>query len=388
MRCRVSDLLSVSKREITPQGYMLAPATIARCGVQEYSRGELGLDGNPNATVRLMRLPEEVFRPETIASFENVPITDDHPPVGVDAANWSEYGCGHVRDVARKDGDLLGAHLFVMDGGLVAKIAGGKDKLSCGYSFDLDMTPGVATDGALYDGLMRNIIGDHVADVDSPRGGPVCRIGDKSKETSMATRKVTVDGLPLELDEFQAAAVEKLVKDRDKVIEDFDAAVDGHKKAIGAKDALLKDKDAQIVAKDAEIKRLTDELTAAKAIDIDALVTERTTVATDAKKLAPELEAKGSAHEIRKAAIAVACADSTNKAVADAVFGTAGIDKATEDQVKAAFGALLATSKQAALSAQDAAINRALGANSLGAATGPVEVIDGIPESRKPQAAA
>lgn len=395
MRCQARDLLSVSKREITPQGYLVAPAVIGRTGVQEYLRGELGLDGDPKAIVRLMRLPEEVFRPETVASFENVPITDDHPPVGVDAANWRDYGRGHVRDVAKKDDTLLSGQLFVMDGGLVAKIVGGKDKLSCGYSFDLDLTPGVAPDGTSFDGYQRNILGDHVADVESPRGGPVCRIGDQGKEPTMK-RLVQMDGgkglVVGEFEEPQATtvdqAIRKVEQDRDKVIGDFDAAVDSHKTVIKAKDALLKDKDTQIAAKDAEIAVLKEENAKLKAIDIDGLVTERATVAVDAAKLAPGIETKGSAHQIRKAAVIAACADSSNKTVADLVFGNAGIEKASEEQVKAVFGALLALPGKAALAAQDAAIGRALGTNGIGAATGPVETIDGVPESRKPRAAA
>ena len=397
MRCHARDLLTVSKREITPQGYLIAPAVIARTGIQEYTRGELGLDGDPNAVIRLMRTPEEVFAPDTVASFENVPITDDHPPTTVDAGNWRQYGRGHVRDVSRIDGNLLSGQLFVMDGGLVAKISGGKDKLSCGYSFDLDLTQGVGPDGQRFDGYMRKILGDHVADVDSPRGGPVCRVGDKQRETIMSKRIVQMDGgkglVIGEFEEPQATTVEQAIRkveqDRDKVIGDFDGAVDSHRKVVAAKDALLKDKDAQIAAKDAELATLKTELATAKAVDIDALVTERATVATDAKKLAPAIEVKGSAHEMRKAAVVIACADATNKTVADLVFGKDGIDKATPDQVKAVFGALLALPKQTALDAQNAAVNRALGGGNVNTfvSSGPIERLDGTPDSRKSAAA-
>ena len=87
-RCTVHDVTTISKREISPQGYLIAPAIIGRTGVQTYTRGELELDGDPRALVRLMRTADEVFRPETVASFENGRnITDTMYRV------WSESTC-------------------------------------------------------------------------------------------------------------------------------------------------------------------------------------------------------------------------------------------------------------------------------------------------------
>jgi hypothetical protein len=366
VRCLAHDLSTVSKRTKTDQGYLVGPAVIGRCGIQPYTRGELGLDGDPNAVVRLMRTPEEVFRPATIKSFENVPITNDHPPKGVDAGSWSEFSIGNARDIARVEGNLLGATTWVMDEGGVKEVEGGKEKLSCGYTFDLDLTPGVDPDGQPFDGYQRNILGDHLAIVDSPRGGPVCRIGDKDKkkETPMATKKVIVDGLPLELDEVQAAVVEKLVKDRDTVVADLAAHRTASTKAFKAKDSLhaevVATKDKAIAAKDTEIGTLKADLVKAKAIDVDALVAERTQVITDAKKLAPKLEVKGTSHDIRKAALTACCSDGLSKTVVEKMLGADGIEKSTESQIKGAFEVLLALPQQAAIAAQDAALTRAL----------------------------
>jgi uncharacterized protein len=382
MRCSVRDLTTLSKREITPRGYLSAPAVIGRCGVQVYGRSELGLDGDPQAPVRLMRLPEEVFRPETVASFENVPITDDHPDRGVDASNWRDLAKGEVRDIGKHDGNLLGGVALVKDGGLVAKVVGGKAALSCGYSFDLDLTPGMGPDGQPFDGYQRNILGDHVAIVDSPRGGPICRISDTEQKgkTTMAMRKLAVDGLPrFEIDELAAESIEKefakVTKDRDKVIEDFDTYADEAKAKLKAADAKAADAASKLAAKDTEIADLKAKLTKAQSIDVDALVAERAQVVADAKKLAPSLEAKGSSHQLRLAAIAVACADETNKKVADAILGS-DHGKATEAQVKGAFEVLLSLPKQAALAAQDEAL-RGLVAGDSNTITGPIERIGG-----------
>lgn len=385
-RCKVRDLIPTSKRTKTDRGYLIAPATLGRCGVQVYSRGELGLDGDANATVRLMRVPDEVFRPQTIASFENVPITNDHPPEGVDAKNWPEVAIGHVRDISRGDGDLLIGTTYVMDGEGVEAIEAGKTATSCGYSFDLDMTSGIAPDGQEFDGYQRNILGDHLSIVGTPRGGPICRIGDNKKEgKSMGTntRKIAVDGLPpFEIDELAAGAIEGHVK---KVTDERNQAVAdlaGHKKsaadALSAKDATIAEKDKTIAAKDAEISDVKAKLAKAEAIDVDALVTERSAVIADAKKLAPELEPKGSSHEIRKAAIAEAIKTSDSMKLVLEGICTDGLEKATEAQVKATMKVMLGMSHDALRTAQDRAVAGAIAgtSNSTARPTGNTVVVD------------
>jgi len=365
-RCTVHDLLAVSKREVTAQGYLRAPAVIGRTGVQEYRRGELGLDGDPKALVRLMRTADEVFRPETVASFENVPVTDGHPTEGVTARNWAMVAKGEVRDIGKQDGELLGGHAIVKDGRMVEKIIKGKGALSCGYSFSLDMTPGEG-----FDGYQRDILGDHVAVVDIPRGGPICRIADETgKETNnmSTTRKIAVDGLPrFEIDELAAEAIENHVKriaaDRDQVIADFSEEVDKSKARLAAKDAELSTSKAAIAAKDTQIADLTAKLAKVAVVDVDALVAERQQVLDGAKKLAPALELKGSSAAIRKAAIVAACGDELNKVVCAGICGVDGIDKASDAQIVGAFTTLLALPRQRELAAQDAAVARTLTGN-------------------------
>ena len=72
-----------SKRVITDEGYMQVPARIGRTGIQEYRAGEIGLtDRDPMEIVKVFRPPEEVFDEESMRSFENKPVTNDHPPKG------------------------------------------------------------------------------------------------------------------------------------------------------------------------------------------------------------------------------------------------------------------------------------------------------------------
>lgn len=182
-RVTVSDLIDFapSKRTITPEGYLTAPAKISRTGIQVYTARELGLDGGDNP-VRLYRPPSEVFSRDSLASFEGRPITNDHPPDDVSAATWSGVAVGDFHDVARADDTHVGARLIVRDLNAVQDVQAGKSELSCGYSFALDMTPGTTPEGEAYDGIQRDIIGNHLAIVRAGRAGSQVRIADSTNE--------------------------------------------------------------------------------------------------------------------------------------------------------------------------------------------------------------
>lgn len=146
---KISD--NLSRRE--PEGYLLClNVPVARTGMQEYLPEELGLEPGsfslpePNGTVpvhfpvQVFRPEEEVFSPETIASFEGMPVTNDHPPDGVDIDNIRRLQAGHAHNVRRgagKESDLLLADLIITDPRLIDAILGGKREISCGYTYEL-----------------------------------------------------------------------------------------------------------------------------------------------------------------------------------------------------------------------------------------------------------
>ena len=174
------DFMSIASRTSTEEGFLIAPSSLARTGVQEYRAYELGLDADgidPMRVIRLHRPAEEVFDQASMASFENKPITIEHPPVAVTADNWRDFAAGEVRDVGRF-GDLLTGTLLVKSKDAIEAIQAGKVQLSNGYTFELDMTSGITADGQAYDGIQRKIRGNHVALVDSARCGSACRLGD------------------------------------------------------------------------------------------------------------------------------------------------------------------------------------------------------------------
>jgi hypothetical protein len=216
-RCRVRDYYEMPpSREIDPRtGFLRAPAKIARTGVQVYSARDLGLDGG-DKPVRLYRPLEEVSK--SARTFESVPMTDEHPPMDVTAENWRQLAAGDVRDVTM-EGEFLCACVIVKDADTIDVVRDGKAELSCGYSFSLDMTSGTTAAGEQYDGIQRDIEGNHVAIVDRGRAGPRVRIADR-RGTIMTkhrivvadkklTEKVTIPGfeIDLELDEVAAKTV-------------------------------------------------------------------------------------------------------------------------------------------------------------------------------------
>lgn len=209
------DVASLRSPRTTAAGYLRADAFIARVGIQEYSDGAGGVR-------RELRLPDEVFDGEALESFVGVPVTDDHPGAMLDTQNARAHARGNV-STPRADGNFVRADVLVTDADLIAKMKSGKTQLSCGYSCDLDETPGVWR-GQQYDATQRNIRGNHVAVVDRGRAGPdVCarmdaldqeidaRTGATAREgkETRTMKKIVIDGVEYEVTEQVAQALEK-----------------------------------------------------------------------------------------------------------------------------------------------------------------------------------
>jgi len=338
------DFMSLTSRQMTTEGYMVAPGNLARTGVQTYRAYELGLDADgmdPMKIIRLHRPPEEVFSPASMASFESKPITVDHPPVAVTADNWAELAKGEVRDVGQS-GELMTGTLLIKSRDAIEALQAGKAELSNGYTFELDMTPGTTADGREYDGVQRNIRGNHVALVDAARCGSACRIADsqlnlEGKTMADAKRKVTVDGIPLEVEDTAADVIGTLVKQRDEARDAMAAMQPKAAEADGLKVALDKaHADIEVMKKDV----ITPEAR-------DAMVAEWAKLIGDAKRLVPDLTTDGkTCLAIRREVIgALIAKDATAKAVADAVLAGKALESAEPEHVRATFNALAAAVK-------------------------------------------
>lgn len=160
-----------SQRQKTPEGYLIVPSPIARTGIYEYDGSEIGLEEGKTYTVA--RYPEDVFDPVSMASFENKPITREHPEdMEVNAETWTELSKGVLRNHYREN-DKLMAVCVVQDADTIRDVEKGIVELSAGY--DLDLVP---DDRGNADFKQINIRGNHVAIVPSGRAGSEVRLGD------------------------------------------------------------------------------------------------------------------------------------------------------------------------------------------------------------------
>jgi hypothetical protein len=150
----------VRERKRTPQGGLVADASLTRTGVFPY-RNE---DGSQRME---LRHPDEVFHPDSLATYPLAPVTVDHPGrVGPD--NWRDHAVGTVGKDVRRDGSYVHGELHLQDGKTIERALKGAEEpgalreISCGYHCDLDPTPG-DYQGQHYDAVQRNIRINHVA---------------------------------------------------------------------------------------------------------------------------------------------------------------------------------------------------------------------------------
>jgi hypothetical protein len=215
------DRASLPKAVRLDSGTIRAPARLTRTGVFTY----VTADGR---TVRELRLPEEVFHKDSIASFELLPLTDNHHPEvdrgDVNARNVKGLAVGAVSNVRQDENDpqFMSGTVAVWDATTVGKVEAGKVELSNGYYCDREpAAPGsvykdpITGDSVPYDFIQRKIVGNHVALVDVGRAGPQVKIlldgrdtpvirldnqGNQIPNTEKSTmEKITIDGVEFEV---------------------------------------------------------------------------------------------------------------------------------------------------------------------------------------------
>lgn len=135
---------------------------------------KLGLD--PEKIYRLWRHPDELKK--AVATFNNIPLLSIHTP-DFPGDPPREYRVGVTHSNADFDGTYLTNGLSVWDNSAIAGIeTEEQEELSSSYQYVADMTPGTTPTGEVYDGIMREIIGNHVALVETGRAGSDVLVAD------------------------------------------------------------------------------------------------------------------------------------------------------------------------------------------------------------------
>ena len=172
----------------TPEGYLVCKdAIIARTGSQTYLKSELYPNVTNDDYIEINRSEKEVFDEKTIASFENKPLTIDHPDEPVNPDNYKYLSVGNTFNVRKGDYEgqpVLLADIMVTDAEAIRLIESGEmTELSCGYDCDITDSPNPE---------QINIRGNHVALCIAGRAG-IARIQDSKIKDSK------IEGVPPEL---------------------------------------------------------------------------------------------------------------------------------------------------------------------------------------------
>ena len=152
----------------------------------------LGLDGD--SVYQLLRDPEELAR--GAATFNNLQVLSEHVPVTSwdDESHMAEITVGSTgTDAAFIDGYLTNSLVVWARRSIDGIERDEQRELSSAYRYRADMTPG-EYNGVAYDGIMRDIIGNHVALVFEGRAGPDVLVGDEQPMAFKSKRALMVAG--------------------------------------------------------------------------------------------------------------------------------------------------------------------------------------------------
>lgn len=167
-------------------------ANISKACVNPYFGREIpnwqGLGLDPNRVYRLLRDPEELRK--AAATFNNVPLLAGHKPATA-ADHPKDMVAGSTGTDAVFEDPYLKNSLVIWTESDIAAIESDEIKeLSSAYHYRPDMTPG-SFRGQPYDGVMRDIVGNHVALVPEGRAGPDVVVGDSNGELTMALKPLS-----------------------------------------------------------------------------------------------------------------------------------------------------------------------------------------------------
>lgn len=145
-----------------------------------YGPNETPVAAGPDGHVKIERTADELFKADTIASFNGKPLIKGHPRTAdgglefVSPKSWKDLTVGIIMNPRRgadADDDVLLGDILVTDAETIEAVKSGHPEVSAGYDSNyFQIAPG--------HGQQRDIIANHVAIVPYARCGPRCAIGD------------------------------------------------------------------------------------------------------------------------------------------------------------------------------------------------------------------
>lgn len=283
---KIFDKSTISSRTKTKDGFLLVTARVGRPGTQVYIKDvDPGftndnlpeyLQSRPTGSQIIMLRPAaEVFDAASMASFENVPVTNNHPSQGfVNSGNVKKFQVGFSKMVTKsKDGSALEASLIIQDEQTIRMIEDGKEEISLGYGMQPSWVQGTDAEYGVYDGIFKNIDGNHIAIVDKARAGSDFRLNDqKPKVMNMEKQIRIVDGKQIELSADAAAIFDGMVstvKSQTAKIDELTVAVADSAKEVETLSGKLEATKA-IAISDEDMAAKVDAAVAGRLFVIDA----------------------------------------------------------------------------------------------------------------------
>ena len=297
--------------QVTPQGFLKIPATIARTGILEYRRSD-------GSTWKELVLPEELHKRASLSTLASAPLTEDHQGM-ISPDNVGQHRVGHVSEVVSPNGDFLDTHLIVENRSTIDGVSNGNFKeLSAGYGADVEFKEGT-WNGQHYDAIQRNRVYNHVAlgPEGWARGGSELSLHLDSKDENDTAYAVHLDskdaaaGTPVENKQPRGMKMKKITIRLDGVdyeIEVPEALASNLMSSVEKLKTAGKETAKRLDSVQGELDSVQGELDASKQTNeelkgkleaatdpaaIEKAVTARVKLVQDCKKLHPEIETDG-----------------------------------------------------------------------------------------------
>ena len=355
----------------TAEGFLTGRAIVTSIGVFTYKNAD-------GTVLRELRLPEEVFAPESLETMKLKPLTNLHPKEWVTPENQKELqvgslgsdvttttqfreGCGWNDDVKITDGIHVAIDITVNRADAIEDVLNGRRALSMGYTCEIEESSGVYM-GVEYDCIQRKIRYNHCAIVDEARAGDNAMIHLDSADAILQKtvsnhndggksmkKTVRIDGVDVEVDDSVASYIATLNKNfdekkaKEKTLEE---EVDELKKAVSKLEAERDAEKAKADSANAELEKARADAMDEKRIN--AVVKERLAILDAAEKAGVKIEG-----EMKM--------DSVKRAVVSAVFPSVNLDGKDDVYVSACFD-----SAKAELEKRSDAVNRSVGSGGVG----------------------
>lgn len=301
MQLRFDKAQAITGTVRTDEGYLEVTAPVGRTGILLYRTTDGG-------TIREYVPESTLFNQDSMNSLKLKPVTNLHPEEMVDPTSFRELAVGTVGETITREGNLLLAKFIIADLDTIEEIESGNiQELSLGYFATTEDRTGVSPEGETYDSVQLSRKYNHLALVNSARGGSILKIkldgsdgiilkdnNETNKpEVRMSGKKTTlrIDGLDHEIEN---EAVAKHIATLTGKCDSLDAEL------VTAKN--------EAVTLKAKADSLEDEVAKLKAIDHEKIIASRVDsrieLLTKAEKiLGEELKRDASDLEIKKAVI-------------------------------------------------------------------------------------